>query len=194
MTGRCDMTSVMWPLPDVSSISKQSPAANVRASPELAVTSLRTIERTAPARGELQLVGAGQAPRARPRPAPRHPPRAAPTSTSGGRAAVQPAPLVKRFDLCPIGRPDSRARVRPPPWSYQPAFLATLPAGAADVEVEHARGAFESFPPASAYIVDIFNGLPENRESYIPLKRTPVAGNGCGSGGSLIAAVAKAVS
>src|SRR5450755_4463956 len=81
------------------------------------------IERTAPARGELQLVGAGQAPRARPRPAPRHPPRAAPTSTSGGRAAVQPAPLVKRFDLCPIGRPDSRARVRPPPWSYQPAFL-----------------------------------------------------------------------
>jgi len=38
LTGRCDMTSVTWPLPDVSSISKQSPAANDRVSPELAVT------------------------------------------------------------------------------------------------------------------------------------------------------------
>jgi hypothetical protein len=38
LTGRCDTTSVMWPSPDVSSISKQSPAANDRVSPELAVT------------------------------------------------------------------------------------------------------------------------------------------------------------
>jgi len=39
------VTSVLCPLPEVSSCSKQSPATNVRDSPELAVTRVQALSR-----------------------------------------------------------------------------------------------------------------------------------------------------